>query len=136
MYVSSRYIICFACIGTKDKNVRLFDFGETVYPSEGIVDVYVNGSWGSICVNDWDVVDASVACVSLGFTEAVKAHYLYRASIKKMCNVRCSGNESTIFDCPHSEPMENDFLPNAAAWCLNDTSKSINYAFSKCTGLL
>ena len=41
--------------------------------TEGRVEIYHNGQWGTICDREWDMDDAIVACRSLGFPGALSA---------------------------------------------------------------
>ena len=41
--------------------------------SEGKVEVFYNGTWGSVCHTNWDIQDANVVCTMLGYERAIDA---------------------------------------------------------------
>ena len=72
---------------------------------EGRVEVHNNGSWGTVCDDDWDLNDAHVVCRSMGFgdaSEATTGASFGQGSVDIVLDdVRCTGNEQSIFQCPH-----------------------------------
>ena len=73
---------------------------------EGRVEVYLNGEWGTVCDDNWDINDATVACQQLGHLRAVSAlggSYFGEGSDPIWYdNVDCVGNETNIAQCSHS----------------------------------
>lgn len=47
--------------------VRLVD---GMAPTEGRVELFYNGQWGSICDDHWSLVEADIVCRELGFPGA------------------------------------------------------------------
>ena len=39
---------------------------------DGRIEICINNRWGSVCSNNWDATDASVACKQLGYSEHSK----------------------------------------------------------------
>ena len=67
--------------------------------------VYYNGTWGTICEDEWDIRDARVVCRQLGFQDALNtssARYSQGTGPILLDDVSCLGNESSLFSCKHS----------------------------------
>ncbi|KAM4049934.1 neurotrypsin isoform 1-T1 [Anomaloglossus baeobatrachus] len=84
----------------KQGSVRLR--GSQKSESEGsIVEVYVNGAWGTICSGQWDDNDASVICrqLELGNRGEAKKISLSGVIPSFWNDVRCRGDEENILLC-------------------------------------
>ena len=75
------------------------------YANEGRVEIYNNGAWGTVCHDSWDIQDANVVCISIGFPRAAAAlggaAFGQGTGAVLLDDVNCTGTESAIFDCPH-----------------------------------
>ncbi|NXK99310.1 MARCO protein, partial [Mesembrinibis cayennensis] len=67
----------------------------------GRVEIFHQGSWGTICDDGWSTQDATVVCRMLGYSLAVSA-FTATAGTGRIWldDVNCSGTERSIFDCP------------------------------------
>ena len=93
---------------------------------EGIVEVFHNGAWGTICNTQWTLNDALVACRTVGFSSAVRAvtdgsYYGAGLGSVYLNDVHCTGEETTLFNCSHSSwgnvPSSCDHSNDAAVVC-------------------
>ncbi|XP_030829862.1 deleted in malignant brain tumors 1 protein-like [Strongylocentrotus purpuratus] len=109
------------CLVLEDGDARLM--GGTT-DSEGRVEVWYNGEWGTVCNDLWDTNDASVVCRSLGFVGAWEAvssiPFGPGTGIIVLDDVNCIGNEQSLFECPHQGLGVNncDHLEDAGVRCM------------------
>ena len=72
---------------------------------DGRVEVYYNGSWGTVCDDHWNINDARVVCKQLGFYDVRhvygNAHYGQGTGPILLDDVRCLGTEPSLFSCNH-----------------------------------
>nr|XP_054769564.1 deleted in malignant brain tumors 1 protein-like [Lytechinus pictus] len=84
-------------------NVRLRDGSSYI---EGRVEVLLGGIWGTVCDNSWDIDDARVICKSIGYpgVEGAFSGAAFGEGTGDIIldNVECTGEEWSIFNCPHN----------------------------------
>eukprot|EP00057_Strongylocentrotus_purpuratus_P005597 XP_003731346.1 PREDICTED: deleted in malignant brain tumors 1 protein-like [Strongylocentrotus purpuratus] len=95
--------ICYSGVHPKPFQVRFVGGSND---SQGRVEVLHDGSWGTICDDSWDLRDASVVCIMLGFDGALDAPTSARfgqgSGHVLLTYVSCDGTEGNLADCAHA----------------------------------
>ena len=67
--------------------------------------MYYNGEWGTVCDDEWDLIDGNVVCTELGFGPVIGvrifAFYGQGNGQIWLDNLNCVGREMTITNCSH-----------------------------------
>ncbi|XP_071796352.1 scavenger receptor cysteine-rich type 1 protein M130-like [Asterias amurensis] len=102
-------VICSSSIGSSATSLRLVN-GSTD-GSSGRLEVNIEGVWGTVCSNSWDMDDARVVCRQLGYPSAVRAtrdaSFGEGSGFVLLNEVECSGKEKHLLECPQSDPGAN-----------------------------
>ncbi|KYO43848.1 pyridine nucleotide-disulfide oxidoreductase domain-containing protein 2 [Alligator mississippiensis] len=105
--------------GAQPPEIQLRLVGAGTGGREGRLELRYQGTWGTVCDDDFDIHAAAVACRELGFegaeTWSHSATYGRGEGPVWLDNVRCSGTESSlaqcssngwgVSDCQHSEDV-------------------------------
>ena len=91
-----------------------FSVGESSYsvrltgghdPSEGRVEIFMDGEWGTVCDDLWTIHEAYVVCRQLGFKYAhhalIFSYFGEGDGEIKLDDVECTGLEDSLIQCKH-----------------------------------
>ena len=100
-------------------DIRLIN-GQTIY--EGRVEVCVNNNWGTVCDDFWDNTDASVVCRQAGFSDqnaTARSFAFFGQGTDPIVldDVRCTGTESRLIDCPYTAIDNCNHFEDAGVTC-------------------
>lgn len=74
--------------------------------TDGMVEVFMNGQWGTICDDYFDKRDADVICRMMGFPGSLSAvvwgGFGPGTGRIWLDDLHCYGNETSFFDCRHN----------------------------------
>ncbi|NXT74829.1 SRB4D protein, partial [Zapornia atra] len=86
--------------GESDGSVRLVSGADGC---RGRVEIFYQGTWGTVCDDDWGLSDASVVCRQLGCGQALdsksNAYFGYGTGRILLDNVNCEGSEPFLSAC-------------------------------------
>ncbi len=83
-----------------------------------IVEVYWDGTWRYVCDDNWDNVDASVACRQIfgpGVTGVAACCGQGPAAVFVFDDVQCNGAESSLAECRYTGPFNDNCGSNETA---------------------
>ncbi|XP_072165248.1 apolipoprotein(a)-like [Diadema setosum] len=111
-------------------------------PNEGRIEVQYRGEWGLVCDDEWDLNDAHVACRELGYSRGAANAYTVSefghgtlTSIL-MDDVRCTGNEASLSDCPFQGWGINNCVVGEAAGILCKLNEDCGSNEFQCANLM
>jgi len=95
--------VSFICTGCTQGAIRIQGGTSS---SQGRVEICNSNIWGTVCDDFWDDTDAQVACVQLGFSTgtALTTDFINGAGQIWLDDVRCTGTETRLIDCP-AQPL-------------------------------
>ncbi|XP_071845497.1 scavenger receptor cysteine-rich type 1 protein M160-like isoform X2 [Apostichopus japonicus] len=124
-----------SCGDLKTKHLPIRLVGGT-NPYEGRVEVFIDGEWGTVCDDSWDINDVQVVCRQLGFGHALNAvgysGFGPGSGSILMDRIDCTGEEAELLHCAQATFGDNHcfHLEDAGAIC---AGTSLIGASGECT---
>ena len=93
-----------SCIITIAAHLRLQ--GPLSVNGTGRIEIFYNGTWGTICDDGWNMNAAKVACRQLGYNYSLRV--LKRRDVPDgsgqiwLDDVKCEGSETRLENCTHN----------------------------------
>ena len=89
----------------------------------------VDGEWGTVCDNNWNLNEANLVCQLLGYDGAWTAYYQPGEGLVKVEEPQCTGREPTLLDCRTAQTIGGNSLcshgRDVAVECRTSTSYSM-----------
>ena len=86
----------------------------------------VDGEWGTVCDNNWNLNEANLVCQQLGYSGAWTAYYQPGEGLVKVEEPQCTGEEPTLLDCWTAQTIGGNSLcshgRDVAVECMTSTS--------------
>ena len=80
--------------------------------TEGQLEVFLDGEWGTVCGNSWGLQEATVACREMGFPNATAVNHGMRfrnvTGTIHQYDVNCTGIENGLLSCQRIETVEGE----------------------------
>ena len=74
-------------------------------PSEGRIELFHEGQWGTVCDDYFDLTDGGVVCRQLGHRDAMRYYHNARFGQGSgpiwLDDLQCTGTEVSLFNCSH-----------------------------------
>lgn len=93
-------------------------------PTEGLLEVFIDGDWGSVCDYGWDIVDASIACNQMGLVLHPEDWLLEQSEFEHgsrypiiLSNLQCTLKDTDISQCKSERDFENSCFTKVGLRC-------------------
>ncbi|KAM4689919.1 T-cell differentiation antigen CD6-like, partial [Rhinophrynus dorsalis] len=107
-------------------------------PCEGRVELFLDGLWGSVCDDGWDVLDAHVTCQQLHCGSALQAiggsHFGPGPSHIYFEQVNCAGVERLLWECPAKVEHDCSNQEHAGVICTEHRAVRLQGPPGSCAG--